>query len=86
MHPIDFEGSNITMNKPENMTDEECMPLKAMKGIDENGYSFFDEVWQPNKEDKEAISNGRPIRIRIMSNGLPPIAIWTTDEHGQPNI
>lgn len=29
MMPIDFEGSNLTLTKPGNMTDEQCASIKA---------------------------------------------------------
>lgn len=86
MIPIDFEGSNIQMDKPSDMTDEQCMSLNAMKGVTEEGIPFFIECWQPNKEDVDAIKEGRPIYIQILSRGLPPIAMWTVNENNEPNI
>ncbi len=85
MMPIDFEGANITMEKPKGMTDEQCLPLRAMRGIDDNGVLFFVEVWQPNKEDVEAIVAGRPVIIQVLSAALPPIAMWTVNENNEPN-
>ncbi len=86
MIPIDFEGSNIIMEKPKEMTDEQCMPLHAMKSVTTDGFPFFIECWQPNKEDIEAIINGRPIYIQILSNSLPPISVWTLNENHEVNI
>lgn len=84
MLPIDFEGSQV-IGKPKNMTDEECFGLHAFVGIDENGYKYFLECWKPSKEDIDAIAAGRPIWIKILSNGLPPIAVWTLDENNEIN-
>jgi len=47
MRAVDFAGSNITMTKPENMTDEQCLPLKAYKGTSENVGQYFITAWKP---------------------------------------
>lgn len=92
MHPIHFEGAK-EMAKPDNMTDEQCYSLWAMSqeysftGSDGKQYTsiVWTEMWQPSKEDIEAINAGRPIVLQIHSHGLPPVAVFTCDENGQPN-
>ncbi len=42
-------------------------------------------AWKPNKEDLEALNKGLPIYIRTLSAGLPPMAVFTIDENGNPN-
>jgi hypothetical protein len=42
-------------------------------------------MWQPSKEDIEAIVAGRPVILQIHSNGLPPVALFTLDENGESN-
>lgn len=92
MHPIYFEGAK-EMAKPENMTDEQCYSLWAhcqeheYTGEDGKKYigRVWAELWQPSKEDIEAINAGRPIVLQIHSIGLPPVAVFTMDENGKPN-
>lgn len=92
MHPIQFEGAE-EVGKPKEMTDEQCYSLWAHKqdykftGSDgiEHDARVWTEMWQPSKEDKEAIAAGRPIILQIHSYGLPPVAVFTCDENGQPN-
>jgi hypothetical protein len=92
MHPIHFPGAK-EMHKPENMTDEQCYSLWAHKqdykytGEDGKEYETrcWTEVWQPSKEDIEAIVSGRPVILQIHSQGLPPVSLFTQDENGQPN-
>lgn len=84
MFPINFEGA-IEIKKPANMTDEECMSIWAAKGVDEAGFPYFLEAWKPSYEDIQAINRGEPIYIKIVSNGLPPIAMWTMDENNEIN-
>lgn len=85
MLPIDFEGANITLGKPKGWTDEQCMTIKAARGIDETGHGFFLTAWQPSKEDIEAINAGRPIWLKIVSDGFPPVALLTFDENNEVN-
>lgn len=92
MHPIHFEGAK-EMHKPADMTDEQCFSLWAMPVdhtyTDVTGNPvqsrFWVEMWQPSKEDIEAIIAGRPIILQIHSEGLPPIAVFTVDENGVSN-
>lgn len=92
MHPIYFEGAK-EMAKPENVTDEQCYSVYAHSQdcpfIGEDGETYsskvWTEVWQPSKEDIEAINAGRPVILQIHSHGLPPVAVFTMDENGKPN-
>lgn len=86
MMPIDFEGSNLTLVKPSNMTDEQCASLYAYKGIDNDGFPFILTVWQPSKEDIEAVIAGRPICIKTVGETFPPMAVYTTDENLNANV
>ena len=37
-------------------------------------------VWEPSQKEREAIANGENIRLLIWGDGIPPIALDTTDE------
>lgn len=41
MMSIDFEGTNINLTKPSDMTDEQCLPLMAQKAVDNQGFPYF---------------------------------------------
>lgn len=92
MHPTNFEGAKL-ISKPENVKDEDCFSMWAMPvdytstGEDGNQYvsRMWVEMWQPSKEDIEAINAGRPIILQIHSTGLPPVAVFTLDENGNSN-
>jgi len=85
MIPVDFKGANITIGKPKDMTDEECMGIRVYKSVDESGFPYFLECWQPSYEDIQAIQRGEPIWVKILGQQLPPIAIYTLDENKQVN-
>lgn len=84
MQPVNFEGA-VEIKKPASMTDEQCMSVYAAKGVDEAGFPFFLEAWKPSFEDLQALNRGEPVYIKIISQGLPPIAVFTLDENGKCN-
>lgn len=85
MHPIDFEGTNIELVKPVEMTDEQCMAVRAYKGVDVNQFPFILTAWMPNKEDLDAMNAGRPLMVKMLGELTPPISLWTYDENMQIN-
>lgn len=86
MLPIDFEGTNITFTKPPTMTDEQCSDVRAFVGIDEDGFNFTLLGFQLSVEDLEAVNAGRPIMLKILGKGMPPVAMYTFDENFEPNV
>lgn len=85
MRAIDFPESNHTFDKPVSMDDSECLPLHVYVGKDESGRSYINSVWQPNKEDIEAIIAGRPVVLSICGASMPPVMLFTYDEEGNIN-
>lgn len=85
MRAIDFEQANIIFNKPVTMDDSECLSISAYIGVDDNGNKHINTVWQPNKEDIEAINAGRPIVVCILGSSLPPLSLFTYDDNGYSN-
>lgn len=86
MYPIDFEGANTNLVKPENMTDEQCYSLPAFRGEDENGFKFTLVAFKPNYEDLRALQEGRPLYLKVLGEGFAPVALFTLDENGNANI
>jgi hypothetical protein len=86
MHPINFEGSNVNLTKPENMTDEECASLPAEKNVDAQGFHYILTAWMPNKEDLESLQKGNPLFLKILGVAHPPVAMFTVNENGEANV
>lgn len=80
-----FPEANLTLMKPPSMTDEECSPITAMKGVDDAGYTYILTQWMPNKEDIEAINAGRPVWLKVLGSIPPPVDLFTTNEKGEYN-
>lgn len=85
MRAIHFPEANVTLNKSDSMTDEQYMSVSAYTDIDTNGHQFYTTVWQPNKEDIDAINAGRPICIKTVGRSMPPLLPFTYDEQGNCN-
>jgi hypothetical protein len=86
MHPVKFDNANTDLVKPEDMDDDQCLSLPAEQGIDDQGFPYFLTAWQPNREDIEALKNGRPLFIKIFGNSHPPIGLFTVDENNEGNF
>lgn len=86
MRPVDFEGSNIVMGKPPGMSDEQCSSVPALVATDTDGFNFTLLCFMPSYEDIQAINEGRPICLKILSVPMPPVAMYTLDADGEPNI
>lgn len=86
MMPVDFEGSNVEMCKPKDMTDEQCFSIRAFNGIDDDGVEYYLTAWLPNKEDIEAINAGRPVMLKQCGDHMQPVALYTFDENLQANV
>lgn len=52
---------------------------------DVEGFDFFLTAWKPSYEDIQAINRGEPIYIKTISQGLPPMAVFTMDENNEVN-
>ncbi len=85
MMPVDFPGSNIDLVKPENMTDEQCMQMRAWCGDAPDGSIAYITAWKPSKEDIEAFNRGEALFMRT-SGPFAPTSMFTFNEEGQPNI
>lgn len=85
MIAVPFDGCNLELNKPYNMSDEECGSCPAYFGDIGGGYAGFVIALQPNKEDIEAINAGRPIFVKVLSRSFAPMVLYTLDENNNPN-
>lgn len=56
-----------------------ALPPGVFPSVDEDGFVYFLTAWMPNKEDREALMAGKPIFIKTLSKGLPPMAVFTVD-------
>jgi len=84
MLPKDFKQRNFIYNKPENMTDEQCMALPVWRGfasVDDSGEQFPQIIscWSLSKEDIEEIQKTGHIWLSVTGTMLPPVSVFTED-------
>lgn len=77
MLPVKFKESNFTFNKPQEMTDEQCMSLPVFKGTDVEGMPVIISCWQLSKEDLEELAKTGQIWLTITGHGMPPVSLRT---------
>lgn len=62
------------------------VPPPLLQEIDNNKFTYFLTAWKPNYEDLQALNRGEPIYIKTLSNGLPPMSLFTMNENNEPNF
>jgi hypothetical protein len=100
MLAVEFEGSR-EINKPANMTDEECSGLQIYQATtDDPGkppgfalalvqkdppYPMTLTHWKPSKEDLYAMNSGRGLWVQFLTHTVYPMSVFTLDEDGNIN-
>ena len=54
--------------------------------VDGEGFPYYMTAWKPNKEDLEALNRGEPVYVKVISQALPPMALFTLDENNNANF
>lgn len=86
MLPTDFEDRNILITPASNMPESKSYPyIPGFFGVDGSGLYIFITAWQPSKEDMDAIKAGRPIFVKVYSDHMSPLSLFTRDEIGEIN-
>lgn len=74
MVPTSFDESDGILDKPSNMTYEQCDPICVKHIVFQDGFPGVITCWKLTKEEvDELISTGR-LWITIMGNVIPPIS------------
>ena len=73
MLPIDFDESTKTLNKPDSMTDDECVPLPVWNDDEEQCISCWKGTW---RERLKFLITGE-MWVGVLSGRTQP-PIWLT--------
>ncbi len=77
MKPIEFPEANTVLNKPDEMTDEECMPLPVCVCRDSEDLPLIISCWEPTPEEWDALRKQGHIYIAIVSEEYhPPLIVF----------
>ncbi len=91
MLPTDFPQRNFVYQKPESMTDEQCMSLPVWRGFVPNGNDSFPTIlscWRLSKEDLEEIQKTGCVWLSITGTAMPPVSVFTENpfENVKPDL
>ena len=83
MKPVEFSDQNKVYQKPEGLTDEQCLPLPVKVHMVDLGDNMqgraLDSVWELSKEELEQINISGRVRLRIFSNGMPMVSLMVEE-------
>ena len=85
MHLTDIKNGDIDICEFAFEDKKALCYVKGKVGHDANGRAVIEMNWQPNKEDMDAIALGLPITLRLYSQVVIPVWVYTCDEKGVPN-
>ena len=69
----EFPEGNVTLQRPEGMSEEECNPLKVHRGIDGDGFPVVISKWEMTPEEKEEFERTGVIYLTVIGQTMPPV-------------
>ncbi len=75
MKPVTFPEQNISLGKPEGMTDEQCGSLPAFQGHDPEGFPVIVSCWELSPEELEQVQETGKIYLVVISPTQPPLSL-----------
>lgn len=91
MTPVEFKDQNMVFRKPGHMTDEQCGSLPAKQhvvNLDGCRFNAIESVWQLSEEELYYICKSKRIRLQVIANGMPPVALMAEapEEEVKPRV
>lgn len=75
MVPASFDGADVVLSRPSEMTDEECEPLSIKRMQTEGGTPVVLSCWKLTQEELEEFSRTGRIWVTVYGTTMPPIAL-----------
>ncbi len=79
MKAVDFEHANITMQKPEGMSEEDCYDVRACVCLSTNDLPMVVTKWEITEEDIEKIRKMGGVYLGIVGSTMPPAFVTADD-------
>lgn len=78
-----FDESNVVLDKPDNMSYEECSPASVFRGKNESGQPVVISCWKPTREELEEIQRTGRVWLTVLDFTMPPayvsgVSPWKT--------
>ena len=75
MVPTSFDDSNDVLDKPPNMSREECDPLNILRAATPSGHPVLISCWKLTRQELEEINRTGRIWLTIYGDMMPPVAL-----------
>jgi hypothetical protein len=86
MQPTDFPESDAELQKPDDMSDDECGRLPVAVGTRHEGkYPCIVSAFKPTDEEIDTLVNGGTIYLHVLGTGMPPVRLSTEIEADLPD-
>lgn len=73
--PTSFEESDAYLNRPSEMSEEECDPLPIKRLKSSSGIPLVTSCWKFTKEELEEINRTGRVWLTIAGDTMPPAAL-----------
>lgn len=73
MFPTAFAEENCVLDKPPQMTPDECEPLSVWRGLLTNGTPAVVSCWKPTKDELEEINKTGRIWLVVFGETMMPV-------------
>ena len=74
---IDYPEANVTLERPKDMTDEQCHALQVWRGQAADGTPLVVSKWQLSVEDLKEINEKGVIYLGVIGYTMPPVWLVT---------
>lgn len=75
MIPIAFDEANDILDKPADMTRDECEPLQICRASFDGSTPVIVSCWKLTKEEFEELQRTGRVYLIIWGHGMPPASI-----------
>lgn len=76
MEPTNFDESNGVLDKPRELTYDDCDPLSVLHTVTETGFPVIVSCWKPTKEELLQIVKTGRVWLMVFGEGMPPVALY----------
>lgn len=75
MIPASFDESNLVLDKPADMTHEQCTSLSVLRGTLEDGQSVVLSCWKCTPEELAEINRTGRVWLLVYGTTMPPVIV-----------
>lgn len=76
MFPTSFDESNAFLSKPEDLSDDQCVPLSVQSGLlQPDDLPIILSCWKMTKEEQEEIAKTGRVWLGVLGNSMPPVLV-----------